>query len=161
MTDKLRAAAQALVDRWDSPQWGGSAENLRHTGEYIAELRVALAEQPAEQNAEHGEPVAWEWRWFDTSPYTVTSWQWSDWKRVEPRNQLCTVEDSLNELRSYIDRGQRYELRALYTAPQPAKRVPLTDEEIAALWLDSISGPLTATKFARAIEAAHGIGEKT
>ena len=126
---------------------------------------AALAEQPAEQNAEHGEPVAWEWRWFDTSPHTVTSWQWSDWKRVEPRNQLCTVEDSLNELRSYIDRGQRYELRALYTAPQPAKRKPLTDEEIAALWLDSISGPLTATKFASAVIAAYerknGIGEKT
>ena len=50
----------------------------------------------------------------------------------------------------------------LYTAPptqeacKPAKQ-PLTDEEIAALWLDSISGPLTAVKFARAIERAHGI----
>ena len=50
------------------------------------------------------------------------------------------------------------------TAPQPTKQ-PLTDEEIAALWLDSISGPLTATKFASAVIAAYerknGIGEKT
>ena len=35
-------AAQAIVDRWDSPLWGGSALNLKHTGEYIAQLRKAL-----------------------------------------------------------------------------------------------------------------------
>ena len=40
---ELVDAADALVKRWDSPAWGGSAENLRHTGEYIAELRAALA----------------------------------------------------------------------------------------------------------------------
>lgn len=40
----LRKAAQALVDRWDSPQWGGSAENLKHTGDYIDALREALAQ---------------------------------------------------------------------------------------------------------------------
>lgn len=39
----LVCAAQALVDRWDSPLWGGSAVNLRHTGEYIASLRSALS----------------------------------------------------------------------------------------------------------------------
>jgi hypothetical protein len=51
------------------------------------------------------------------------------------------------------------QVRSLYarTAPQPAKQ-PLTDDEISDLWLASISGPLTATKFARAIERAHGIG---
>jgi hypothetical protein len=48
----------------------------------------------------------------------------------------------------------------LYTAPQPAKREPLTDDEISDLWLASISGPLTATKFVRAIERAHGIGDQ-
>lgn len=47
MTDKLRQAAKAVVDRWDSLLWGGSAANLKHTGEYIAALRAAL-EQPAE-----------------------------------------------------------------------------------------------------------------
>ena len=39
-SDGLREAAQALVDRWDSPVWGGSAVNLRHTGEYIAARRA-------------------------------------------------------------------------------------------------------------------------
>lgn len=35
-------AAQDVVDRWDSLLWGGKALNLRHTGEYIAQLRKAL-----------------------------------------------------------------------------------------------------------------------
>lgn len=94
MTDKLRAAAQALVNRWDSPQWGGSAEHLRHTGEYIAELRAALAEQPAAQ-----EPVAW---WHKKSN-TFTSG-------------------------SLVSNFQEW--MPLYTAPHPAKRVPLTPREL-------------------------------
>ena len=40
---ELVEAADALVNRWDSPAWGGSADNLRHTGEYIDALRAALA----------------------------------------------------------------------------------------------------------------------
>lgn len=88
---------------------------------------AALAEQPAEQ-----QPVAWEWRWFDASPYTVTSGQWSEWKRVEPRNSLCTLDDALNEFRAYIANGLRYELRAIYTAPQPAK--PAEQEPVRGEW---------------------------
>lgn len=37
--DELRSAAQALVDRWDTPNW----KDAPHTGEYIARLRKALA----------------------------------------------------------------------------------------------------------------------
>lgn len=77
----------------------------------IDRLRTA-PEQPAV------EPACWEWRWFDANPNTVTFGQWSEWKRVEPRNALCTVEDSLNEFRTYIANGQRYELRPLFTTPQ-------------------------------------------
>ena len=40
---ELREAACALIARWDSPAWGGSSDNLRHTGEYIDALRAALA----------------------------------------------------------------------------------------------------------------------
>lgn len=43
VVQELREKAEALIMRWDSPAWGGSPENLRHTGEYIAELRAALA----------------------------------------------------------------------------------------------------------------------
>lgn len=77
--------------------------------------KVSKAQQPAM------EPVGWEWRWFDANPNTVTFGQWSEWKRVEPRNRLCTVEDSLNEFRAYIANGSRYELRALFTSPPPAE----------------------------------------
>ena len=50
------------------------------------------------------------------------------------------------------------ELQPLYTAPP--QRQPLTDGEIEDLYFDDFSmGELTA--FARAIEAAHGIGDKT
>jgi hypothetical protein len=35
---KLRDAAQALCDRWDTPLW----KDAPHTGEYIAALREAL-----------------------------------------------------------------------------------------------------------------------
>jgi hypothetical protein len=37
----LREAAQAVIDRWDSPQWTHDAV---HTGELIAALREALRE---------------------------------------------------------------------------------------------------------------------
>jgi len=36
--DSMLAAAQAVVDRWDSPLWA----NLPHTGEFIARLRTSI-----------------------------------------------------------------------------------------------------------------------
>jgi len=36
--DELRSAAQAVVDRWDTPLW----KDVPHTGEYINRLRYAL-----------------------------------------------------------------------------------------------------------------------
>jgi len=36
----LREAAQALVDRWDTPLW----KDAPHTGQYIDALRAALAQ---------------------------------------------------------------------------------------------------------------------
>lgn len=62
------------------------------------------------------EPVYWEWRWFDENPYTETLVQWSEWKRVEPRNALCTVEDLINEFKKYTGSGLAYQFRALYAA---------------------------------------------
>ena len=38
--DKLKKAAQAVVDRWDSPNW----KDQPHTGNYISDLREALKE---------------------------------------------------------------------------------------------------------------------
>jgi hypothetical protein len=45
----LREAAQAVVDRWDTPAW----KDVPHTGEFINALRAALAEPEPTQ-----EPVA-------------------------------------------------------------------------------------------------------
>lgn len=67
-----------------------------------------------------GELVGWEYRWKDTSPYTATSGQWTEWKRVEARSQLSTIDDAVQEFREYIAAGYAYELRPLYTGPVPA-----------------------------------------
>jgi hypothetical protein len=43
---KLRKAAQAVIDRWDSPEWTRDA--VYTTGELIAALRAALVDEEAE-----------------------------------------------------------------------------------------------------------------
>jgi hypothetical protein len=37
--ERLREAGQAIVERWDSPNW----KDAKHTGEYIVALRDAIA----------------------------------------------------------------------------------------------------------------------
>ena len=94
-------------------EWGITEGAFRYAAKDIeAAVNAKWQEMLAKQ-----EPVAWEWRWFDKSPYTVTSGQWSEWKRVEPRSALQSVEDAVNEYKAYIAQGYRYELRALYTTP--------------------------------------------
>ena len=39
---KLREAAQAVIDRWDTPHW----KDVPATAEYIGRLRAALGEKP-------------------------------------------------------------------------------------------------------------------
>jgi hypothetical protein len=46
--NKLREAAQAVVDRWESPNWA-SATSAPHTGELIADLRQALRENALDE----------------------------------------------------------------------------------------------------------------
>ena len=43
MNDQLRAAAQAVLDRWDSPKWEWAKQGP--TADLMAELRAALAQQ--------------------------------------------------------------------------------------------------------------------
>ena len=76
-------------------------------------IQQAEAQQPAT-----GEPGAWEWRHLSTHPDTVDFGKWSEWKRVEARSAIHTIEDALAEFRAYIAQGYKYELRALYTHPQ-------------------------------------------
>ena len=49
--ERLRLAALAVCDRWDSPDW----KDHRHTWDFIQELRAAAALT----NPPEGEPVAW------------------------------------------------------------------------------------------------------
>ena len=42
MIDAIRQAAQAVVERWDTPLW----KDVPHTAEYIEALRAALASCP-------------------------------------------------------------------------------------------------------------------
>lgn len=50
MTTPLQKAAQAVIDRWESPSW----KDQPHTAEYIAELRKALDAELQQQVASAG-----------------------------------------------------------------------------------------------------------
>ena len=120
MSIELRQAAQQALNALDeattytgSPSWSPSM-----TDECIAAasaLRAALSQQP-----DTGEPVYWEWRHLSTHPDTVDFGKWSEWKRVEARSAIHTIEDALAEFRAYIAQGYKYELRALYDHPAPS-----------------------------------------
>ena len=123
----LREAAQAVLDRWDSPRW---TWHLGPTADLMATLRAALAE-PVQ------EPVAW---------MVYTEGGASAYVTDNPRDLIGA-----------------YRALPLYAAPP--QRLPLTDEEIDAEWRKAASeeGFTTAQfvrTFARAIERAHGIGDK-
>ena len=85
----------------------------------IDAIRTAIQQAEAQQPATT-EPVYWEWRHLSTHPDTVDFGKWSEWKRVEARNAIHTIEDALAEFRAYIAQGYKYELRALYTHPSPS-----------------------------------------
>ena len=59
MNDQLRAAAQAVLDRWDSPKWEWAKQGP--TADLMAELRAALAQHsPAtliDPRGSLGEPI--------------------------------------------------------------------------------------------------------
>ena len=52
-TTDLRAAAQAVVDRWDTPLW----KDAPSTAEYIGRLRTALASAAAQQPWQYTPPA--------------------------------------------------------------------------------------------------------
>lgn len=99
----------------------------------VAECDMAiLAQQPATP-----EPVYWEWRHLSTHPDTVDFGKWSEWKRVEARSAIHTIEDALAEFRAYIAQGYKYELRALYTHPSPSAPADVVRDAERYRWLMS------------------------
>jgi hypothetical protein len=126
-----------------------------YSDEARSALLAALQEVVAPQ-----EPVSWEWRVLDTHPQTVTSGQWSEWERVVPRNQNTdTVQDRLAEFQEYIKQGYKYELRALYAAPQPSA-VPIVEQMLEALAATNDIRPSTAEECMDKRDAALAAGQQ-
>lgn len=117
----LQRVRKALADRRfrDAPE---VEDLLRMAANVIAEDGTIIERMQAKKQAEavpQGmEVVGWEYRWFDSSPYTVTSGKWSEWERVVPRNpHMGSAADRVREIQRYIDNGMgKYEIRTLYAA---------------------------------------------
>ena len=114
MSIELRQAAEQVLEAFETFGEADDFASLFALTQKMNALRDALT-QPATT-----EPVYWEWRHLSTHPDTVDFGKWSEWKRVEARSAIHTIEDALAEFRAYIARGHKYELRALYTHPAPS-----------------------------------------
>ena len=138
-------------------------QQIHYRDAAITALREALAQPDVGM-----EPVAWE---------GGEGWESLAWALCADENG----EDACNDLiweggptpEPWGDRWMKYEgdakrmiaLVQAHTHP-PAARVPMTDEEIDAVpWGPHEGNPITFAEglrdFARAIEAAHGIGGKS
>ena len=128
----LRAAAQAVLDRWDSPRWEW---HQGPTAALMADLRAALAE-PVQ------EPVAWRWGYRSV---TTGEMDWRGYVEIAADPNL---------------RSPAIIMEPLYAAPP--QRKPLTDDEIEKLLIEHAGMTVVFSevdlRFARAVERAHGIG---
>lgn len=99
---------------------------------YIKGLGDGAQQAQAQAVPQGMEVVGWEYRWFDPSPYTVTSGKWSEWERVVPRNpHMGTAADRVREIQHYIDNGMgKYEIRALYAAAPSAVQEIRCEEKL-------------------------------
>ena len=75
------------------------------------------------------------------------------WCHLSYNDDGSSIPDSLQHC------PDSYCTTPLYTAPP--KRQPLTDEKLRAMWANYAPIVGGVLEFARAIEAAHGIGENT
>jgi hypothetical protein len=115
--------------------------------------RAAIAAHEAKQTAE---PVAAQHR-FRHPQKTMPDW--SPWQPCKVADRPAYALDS---------QGYQVEYRALYTHPQPAKREPLTPEQIRKWWgsenglEDCVMTKIDDfTQVVRAVEAHHGITKDT
>ena len=146
MTPTQRAAAQQALEWFDRNTYGDEAVDV-----YEA-LRTALAEQPAEQQepADRGNHV-----------HSLLAWIIDE----------CVVYPESPDEKAFAKRllDAITHPKSGYTAPQPAKREPLTDEQISLMAHNDDEGDWNHLTYrdcwhegykagARAIERAHGIG---
>jgi hypothetical protein len=110
--------------------------------------------EAAIKQAEQAQPVAWRYRSF--SPFAKDG-------EYKQSNRWTLIDSPTGRDAHSAMCGA--EVQPLY--PPPPHRQPLTDEEIDAVtdqqWARSVNKPIYAAHraYARAIEAAHGIKEKT
>jgi hypothetical protein len=132
--------------------WSGwsAANKEKHMTTHITKTwfdgeKVVTQEIP-ESEVYKQEPVAWE----DVLGAIARGWAHPENARKPMDVQLAVAIAK--------------EIQDMYTTPPAAQRQPLTDEEIMQTWEGVIKyapGEVRLKDFARAIEAAHGIGEKT
>lgn len=136
MNEKLRAAAQAILDSWDSGHFFTTGHADR-----IGSLRAVLAEQ------EDVEPVAWRWL-YDGKPICGQGPHGGQWYAM-PGPDADIIERATN---SPYPRTAQY----LWDGPPPRREwVSLTDWEIAAIASTPCAVAVSYVHtFARAIEQA-------
>lgn len=163
MTD-LRQAAQALLNRWDSPLWKNGS-----TADAIADLRTAL-EQKAEPVAAESitdammnlvDRLGSEWKQVD-----LRAWQhllvYAPQQQAEP---VASIYVSLDGAREFDD--WKHELPVgrnfLYTAA--LQRKPLTKEQRLVIVATAINGHASTREAIlwaiEYVERHHGIKEGT
>lgn len=133
--DELNCAEEVLdAITCEFPDGEFPVTDFNCIGDYITAVVDVFKERLAAQQPATGEPVYWEWRHLSTHPDTVDFGKWSEWKRVEARSAIHTIEDALAEFRAYIAQGYKYELRALYDHPAPSvpDEKPLPDLMMAS-----------------------------
>jgi hypothetical protein len=146
MTDQLRQAAQAVVERWDTPAWEWRDQGP--TADLMADLRKALA-QPEQ------EPVAWDGYNLDDMCEAFDRVIEEHHQRKNPFHDPVNKDAmiALRVLRGFVPHMK------LYTTPPAAQRKPLTEPRIHKLWRGLAPGE-GIEEFARAIEADHNIKEQ-
>ncbi len=80
-------------------------------------------------------------------------------EQAEKQEPVAWMDEFGNVFPLGAQRGPKYlnePMKPLYTTSPAAQRQPLTDEQISDI---AINNPPIVHVFARAIEAAHGIGE--
>ncbi len=137
--DALRLALAALETCTPGDYSTGHVMNPWYDELGVEKAITACREALAQKDEQEKEPVAWM---LECPTMTGdTGWILS-WSRIGAG--LC------NRLQ-----GEEHE-KPLYTAPPP--RQPLTDEKLRAMWVNYAPIVGGVLEFARAIEAAHGIG---
>ena len=105
MKDLIKEVALSV---WASQE---SAADTRSGDQIITEFATAFLAELSKR----AEAVAyWQYRTFYEDNTSTPGW--SEWETFEPCG-LLSVEDQVEDLRVYISRGCKYEIRQLFTFP--------------------------------------------